>query len=328
MILSMLIKEIPTFDFAIILCVATDILEQEIDTKEILEQKIEYKEGEIVKRLIRKYLMCDSVLFECGLCIMALGTDRVILLRDRNVAIPFDLTIGLEKMGVKTIEYNADNLHDKLKDVNAYIEKKSSEISPIVIGASITTADGYFNNFILRFWENIRYGFIDFETKDEFNPDVSQIRMDIYIPYKISIDLNEKIKDFYEANNYKRGIVPQGKFRGIEFRYKIVGDAYVICDYPSTLTASYNTVKDILNLSADERHDRNAEERSLMKERDSFLLALKKLMMKESLTLKLSTFQKNKSEIQEILDRMKQVNIIELEEPPTGSRYGSNPIHY
>lgn len=181
--------------------------------------------------------MRDNVLFECGLCIMALGTDRVILLREENVTIPFDLTIGLKKMGVKTIEYNADNLHEKLKDINDYIETKASEISPIVIGAAISTADGYFNNFILRFWENIQKGFIDLNTKQEFHPDVSQIRMNIYIPYKISSNLRDRILNYYETKFYKQGIIPQGKFRGVEFRYKIVGNEFIICDYPSTLTA-------------------------------------------------------------------------------------------
>jgi hypothetical protein len=261
---------------------------------------------------------------------MAFGIDRVIHLKEKNLRISPDPFSGLKEMGIEIIEYiDQENLLEKLAIVSGYIERKADEISPIIIGAAISTADGYFNNFILRFWENIRKGFIDINTKEEFHPDISQIRMNIYIPYEISSNLKENILNYYEINNYKQGMITQGTFRGVELRYKKVGNEYIISDYPSTLTASYNTVKDILNLNADERHDKNAEERFLMKERDSFLFTLNKLMTEESLTLKLKTFsyyKKDETKIQEILNLMKQVKIIELKKP--GSRYGSNPIHY
>lgn len=330
MILPMLIKKIPTFDFAIILSDSTDILEQEIesdkkiDTKKILEQKIEYKEGEIVKHVIRKYVMRDNVLFECGLCIMALGTDRVILLREKNTYIPPDLFSGFGKMGIETFEYNSDlaNFNEKLKEVYKYIKEKASHISPIVIGAAISTADAYLSNFILRFWENIekvseegkKNGFFtDLDTNDQFHLDVSHIGMSIIIPAEINSNLSTDINEYYKVHNYKRGITfSEGIFRGVEFRYKKIGNRYLVCDYPSTLTASFTTAKDILNLSADEKeNDADAEKRFLLKERDSFVYTLKKLMTTESLKLKLATFKKDDTQIEELLSRMKQVEIIE-----------------
>lgn len=333
LILNMLIKKIPTFDFAIILSDSTDILEQKVETKElcaqdinlkeIFEQRIEYEDGEVKNRFIRKYVMRDNVLFECGLCIMALGTDRVIFLREKNTYVPLDLFSGLQRMGIKTFEYDnnlPDNFKSTLEEVEGYIKKKASQISPIVIGASISTADSYLSNFILRFWENIEKEgkktgyFKDLDSGEEFHPDVSQIRMSIIIPHQIGVDLKEKINNFYEKNEYKRrGIIPQGTFRGVEFRYKVNGDKYFICDYPSTLTASYNTVKDILNLNADEKTDDGAVDRFLKKERDSFLYTLKKLMKEESLKSKLEGFNKNEAEIEEMFIRMKQVKIVELE---------------
>lgn len=329
----MLIKKIPTFDFAIILSDSTDILEQEVETKElcaqdinlkeIFEQRIEYENGGVKKRFIRKYVMRDNVLFECGLCIMALGTDRVIFLREKNTYVPLDLFSGLQKMGIKTFEYDnnlPDDFESTLKKVEEYIKEKESEISPIVIGASISTADAYLSNFILRFWENIEKEgkktgyFKDLDSGEEFNPDISQIRMSIIVPYEISSSLSKDIYEYYKNHGYNRGIVmSKDTFRGVEFRYKVDGDKYFICDYPSTLTASFTTVKDILNLNADEKIDDGALDRFLQKERDSFKYTLKKLMKEESLKSKLEGFNKNKEEIEEMFIRMKQVKIVELE---------------
>lgn len=371
----MLIKKIPTFDFAIILSDSTDILEQEvgieelcaqdINLKEILEQRIKYEGGKVKKRFIHKYVMRDNVLFECGLCVMALGTDRVIFLREKNTYIPFDLFSGLQKMGIKTFEYDnniSENLNsrleeiekyiknkgsknnlyslnnkldeiakyikeneyrnmldNKLEELDKYIEENKSKISTIVIGASISTADAYLSNFILRFWEYVgkegeKTGYFkDLSSGIEFNPEISQIRMSIIIPPKISSGLSKDIFQYYEDHDYNRGIVmSKDAFRGIEFRYKVDRDKYLICDYPSTLTASFTTVNDILNLNADEKFDTEAVDRFLEKERDSFLYTLKKLMTEESLRLKLKGFNKTKEEIEEMLIRMKQVTIVEL----------------
>jgi hypothetical protein len=333
LILNMLIKKIPTFDFAIILSDSTDILEQEVETKElcaqginlkeIFEQRIEYEDGEVKKRFIRKYVMRDNVLFECGLCIMALGSDRVIFLREKNTYIPLDLFSGLQKMGIKTFEYAnnlPNNFENTLEEVEKYIKGKASQISPIVIGASISTADAYLSNFILRFWENIEKEgkmtgcFEDLDSKEIFHPNISQIRMYIFIPDKINSSLSKDIYKFYNDYGFKRGIViSENAFRGVEFRYKVDGDKYIICDYPSTLTASFNTVNEILNLNADEKIDDGAIDRFLKKERDSFLYTLKKLMKEESLKSKLESFKKNEAEIEETFIRMKQVKIVELE---------------
>lgn len=335
MILPMLIKKIPTFDFAIILSDSTDILEQEIknmalceqkiDPGKILEQRIEYIKGETKKRFVRKYVMRDNVLFECALCIMALGTDRVILLREENVTIPDDLTVGFGndvfKMGIETIEYNADNLNEKLDNLKNYVAKKAEVISPIVIGASIAIADGYLSNFILRFWENINNEFYDIEDKKNLKkldpqPDVSKIHMKIYIPKDIIYEnLGNNILDYYMNNKYKQGKLIANSFREVEFRYKIIGDEVIIFDYPSTLTTSFDTVKDILNLSADEKdYDKEAEIRFLRKERDLFKFTLKRLLNRESLISRFNRFSKytnNKNEMWRMLELMDHVEIIE-----------------
>jgi hypothetical protein len=311
-LLTLLIKKIPTFDFAIILGDGVDELEKFRDVKITTE--------------VGKHIMRDNVVFECGLCIMALGTDRVILLIEENVRIFDDLFIIPDVVynvngttGIETIKYHNNPTPQEMKIVVKHIEKVKTDLSPIVIGAAVSTADGYFSNFILRFWENIGNGFADLNTKKEFtNLNISQIQMNICIPAKIDENVKKNIFNYYDTNEYKRGITldrkngekSDGTFRGVEFRYKQIEDKLIICDIPSTLTASFSTVKDILNLRADESHDNEAEKRFLSKERDTFLYTLDILMKEKVITSKLKTFPSYTDEkIRNILKVMKQVNI-------------------
>lgn len=281
-LLPLLIKKIPTFDFAIILCDGVDTLIR--DEKNNSEEKIR--------------IMRDNVLFECGLCIMALGPDRVILLMEKDVRIIDDLwgIGGTGNTAIKRIEYvnsngkNKGDLTEQMQEVILHIDKKADMISPIVIGAAISTADGYLSNFILRFWENINKGFTDYESKAPILPDLSSIYMEILIPEKIDDKVKKNIFNYYDKNGYKRGLIHDAAFRGVDFRYTMTNDKFTVLDIPSTLTASYNTVEDILNLDADDKHDPLAKERFLTKEKDSFIFTLEKLMKEEALVSKLKTY--------------------------------------
>ena len=71
-LLPSLIKKIPTFDFAVI-----------IGDKADLVSKFRDDDTEMA-------IMRDNVVFETGLCIMALGAERVILLVEKGVRIPDD----------------------------------------------------------------------------------------------------------------------------------------------------------------------------------------------------------------------------------------------
>lgn len=296
----MLIKKIPTFDFAIILA-------DGVDTGSVRgESKV--------------CIMRDNVLFECGLCIMALGTERVILLIEEGVRIPDDLwgIGGIGSPAIKKIEYRnkkkkyEGNLNEKLQDAVDHINEKSNDISPIVIGAAISTADGYLSNFILRFWENIGNGFNDFKTGVRIDPNVSSIRMEILIPEKIDDSIKGKTFEYYDNNGFKRGLIPDATFRGVDFRYKQTADEFIVCDIPTTLTASYTTVEDILLIHADDQEDPKAKGRFLIKERDSFIFTLNRLMKDVPMIKKLETYEiykKDQKKVDDILAKMKKVEI-------------------
>jgi hypothetical protein len=290
-LLPMLIKKIPTFDFAIILGESVDkIIKNATLEPDSNEKRVQY------------ISMRDNVLFECGLCVMALGTKRVILLKEKDLTLPADLKLHpeLSELGliaIKQIDYcnKPNNLNDQLELVYQYIEHEKTHLSPVVIGASISTADGYFTNFVLRFWENIGRGFEelvdeDITIKRSFPTNISNIIMEIRIPSKVDDDIASKIRNYYKINNYKRGLIRTGQIRGVDFYYKEDGGKFTVCDIPSTVSASRSTVNDILSIEADEKEaDEGAHERFITKELDTFSFTLNHLMKDTPIHNKLST---------------------------------------
>ena len=152
-LLPNLIKKIPSFDFALILAEGVDQLTLR---------------GQSGCKAMR-----DNVIFELGLCIMGLGPERVILLAEESVRIPEDL-MGVGDLGVKSIRYR-DRLEEPVDQVGQeilsrrdvcplpqldavirHIEANAQTVSPVFVGAAVSSAEAYFQNFILRLLENLR----------------------------------------------------------------------------------------------------------------------------------------------------------------------------
>ena len=282
-LLPMLIKKIPTFDFAVLICEGHDqtkMLREDVDDA--------------------VPTMRDNVLFEIGLCTMALGPNRVILLTDKIVRIPDDLKGVDNQSAVEIIIYNpgdadsysaatqkivkhfkeelASFLEKSISDIDTYIKKQYSSLSPTVIGAAVSTANGYVSNFVLRTLEKINEGVLleedGFKKKRFF--DDGDIYVHIVLPYEYS-ELTPS--DSREAmNQLRKGCVPTARFRRAEFRYTLKGKELHIYDYPTTLVTSYQTARMILRIKADDETDSYAEKRFNAKELDLFENALNALL--------------------------------------------------
>ena len=254
-LLPSLIKKIPTFDFAVIIGDKADLVKQ-------------FRDDDVEMPVMR-----DNVVFETGLCIMALGAERVILLVEDGVRIPEDLQ-GINELGIMHVYLeNSDKLDDVFK---TYIDDQRERMSPVVIGASVTTADGYLDNFLMRFWNNLDKGYVSNGKECSFPKNVT---VNVLVPKRIDDRIRERINRFYNERKLESGsIITDDIRRTIEFKYSIDGDTMTVFDIPSTITASYGTVRDILNIEADDAPDKKAEERFLQKETDSFIFTLDTLM--------------------------------------------------
>ena len=262
-LLPMLVKKIPTFDFALLICEGHDKTVLHRDGKEQVQEA-----------------MRDNVLFEIGLCTVALGLSRVMLLADDSVRMPEDL-IGLNgQLALKRIPLvrEGDTYGSQMiADIIAHVADNCSAFSPVVVGASAATATGYVTNFIFRTLEQVYDGFDDVQTGEHIVPVRGKLKMEICIPYSFSSETSVLVRDKQKA--LRRGVIASARRRQLEFNYIVLEDGtLVIRDYPTTLVTSYSTAKTILNLPADDGTDISSEQRFVAKELDYFEAALCSLL--------------------------------------------------
>lgn len=267
-LLPTLIKKIPTFDFAVLICEGHD--------RTYLYRG---EEHECVNT------MRDNVLFEVGLCVMALGLSRTILLTDDQVRMPDDLTGVGNELAVARFVYHADcangtgdmnRMDEAIACVDAYVRSHAKDISPVVIGAAASTACGYVSNFVFRTLERIDTGVV-LEGSDQlryFPPE--KIYMHIILPEVYSAQTPDRARQL--MRQLRRGCVPNARMRKAEFFCRIEGDELHILDYPTTLVTSYDTARTILSLEADDEQDAEARSRFVAKEMDLFENALETVL--------------------------------------------------
>ncbi len=160
-----LIKRIPSFDFAIIVAGDDDTTIKDvtaIDREDVTKEHYINNEQDFVTTR-------DNVIFELGLCCMALGESRVILLRHEKVRLLDDLRgvnedqnkfydnshvlqntlLTVNNIQIEGLEYKSnDDIIDLVPKIYSYINQSYSQFAPVVVGAACSTASGYISNFI------------------------------------------------------------------------------------------------------------------------------------------------------------------------------------
>lgn len=303
-LLPILIKKIPTFDFAVLIGEGHDAT------------KI-FRDG----KYISVSAMRDNVLFEIGLCVMALGLSRVIFLSDNEVRLPDDLTGINGELAIKHIVWSSDNKtieyidnhiqehkddyfigSDIFDDINCYVEENRKYVSPVVIGAATSTAIGYATNFIIRLLECIESGFISDGKFISFP--LQNVYMHVVIPEDYNFNIKKSAME--KMNDLKKGIIKNARHRELSFNYRIENGNLHIYDYPTSLVTSYDTAKMILNIDADESEDVRAKERFYEKELDLFEATLINILNRSFVNDSVEEFYENLS----LEEKNKMVNNI------------------
>jgi len=285
-LLPMLIKKIPTFDYAVLICEGHDKVQVT-------------RNGEIIEY----NAMRDNVLFEIGLCCMALGLSKVILVTDGTVRLPDDLVGKENSLAIMHIPYiklnqmpwDNDMALPITNQIEAYINNSTSTVSPVVIGAATSTACGYANNFISRTLEKIDTGielFIDDKCIRTTFP-LENIYIHVVLP--AVMENGELLQDSLESD-LSMGRVPNARNRAAEFKYLIKDENLHIYDFPTTVATSYDIASMILDIDADDRTDSRAKLRFVEKEVALFESSLKALMNREYFANVINGFYKNASD--------------------------------
>lgn len=265
-LLPTLLKKIPTFDFAIILGGADDVV-----SIHRAEGATEYKS------------MRDNVIFETGLAIMALGQNKTILIAEDGVRL-FDDLVGIDgiydmgylsanSLGIKCINYNYDIVKDIIPEIVEYISQQMDIFSPVVIGASCSTAIGYYDMFIKRCMIYC----------EEYADLYKEIEINILIPNYITHDLHDKISQYYKESGLSKMELNIENERTLSFFGKVSNHKLSIYDIPTTIGTSYETAAKILSIDAADIEDDENRIRFLRKESTTFYHTIKRLIDENNL---------------------------------------------
>lgn len=278
-LLPILIKKIPTFDYAVLICEGHDTTTIE-------------RNGytELVST------MRDNVLFEIGLCVMALGLPRTVLVTDDTVRMPDDLSGIGGQLALKRVFYKKgsdaayasaagdvaaylDGVERASSEVSDYIRETGDTLTPVIIGASSATACGYVNNFIFRTLEHIEDGI---EYAGGILPvDISKVFVHIGIPEEYDENVAALINE--RRRRLCSGTVSGARGRPAVFGFERINDEIHITDYPTTVSTSYDTAKMILGMDADDTDDEEATVRFTHKELNLFEATLRAMLNRDFL---------------------------------------------
>lgn len=276
-LLPMLVKKIPTFDYAILICEGHDL------TSVMREGKTQVF-----------HTMRDNVIFEIGLCAMALGLERTILVTDGEVHLPDDLAGTNNRLALKEIRLPKNFLLESSShhsrhvrilgdEIENYISATGEHIHQVVIGASTGSACSYVTNFISRVIEHIEDDIhIKVDGKDEtVHFSHKDVYIDILLPETINPDIIENINAF--KNSLPEASVPTARDRSISFRYRIDGDKLHIIDCPTNANTSYSMSNIILDMDADDIADCDAAKRFTEKELNLYEASIATLTERSSI---------------------------------------------
>lgn len=274
-LLPMLIKKIPTFDYAILVCEGNDITTMMRDGKQI-----------------KVKTMRDNVLFEIGLCTMALGVMRTILVTDSKVHLPDDLKGINGELAVKQFMYNykydsqistngimdyAEQIAHTSDQIDKYIKKTGSILTPAIISAASSTACSYVNNFIFQTLEWIDCGIVTLDNKKrKCIFEIEKIYFHIILPQNFTQGTIERANK--RQRELMKGKICKTRNRDIILGYKVIDDELHIIDYPSIIGTSYDTAKMILSIEANDYDDMDAQRRFILKEINIFEATIKSLL--------------------------------------------------
>ena len=179
----------------------------------------------------------DNVLFEYGLFLGRLGTDRAFIIQDIAAKLPSDL-LGITISSYKSVEEDGkiipdwDVLQDSLVKLKKNIDDKV-RLGHLGMLPSTVVAISYFDNFVklVADWINTN------EPKIEINGNVYRTaKLKVVIPSDLDADLKKRATIFYKKNGLEDSqMMTVHRSFPIHVSAKGDGDALEIYDMPTIL---------------------------------------------------------------------------------------------
>ncbi|MBO4647095.1 MAG: nucleotide-binding protein [Lentisphaeria bacterium] len=310
-----LTKRVPSFDFAVVLAGRDDTV---IKNEYAIRQNGRLNDDAAQKAETVYAGMRDNVIFELGMCCMALGESRVILLQQENVRLFADLRglnddqqkkcgddnkyhsteLTIDNIQLKAFEYSDDrNITAVVPNIVKYIEEKSNDYAPVVVGASCSTAQGYLSNFI----DSLEKGFkacLAHESDDilhvpglspEHVREIRRIEIHVLVPNLKACKTEKailsdakaasgKLYNSRDCNIITSCTIRVPEQRPVSFAGKLKGSTLLVIDVPTTIQSSYKTAEAILHIKDDSSFGKGDYDRYISKELSMFNSTLRKIL--------------------------------------------------
>lgn len=198
----------------------------------------------------------------------------------------------------------------QLNEIVRHIDEKTDFVSPVFVGAAVSSAESYYLNFIVRLLENSDKGFSylnESSTQIEFPKDFV---IKIIIPDSVNGMTRSDIIRYYNYHGFDEFVIHQAGARELFFygKYNKLEKKLVIVDIPTSITASYSVVSSVLNMDSDDEYDDFAEERFVAKEMDIYSYTLQKLLASETAGERL-LFINDETKRNMIIENLKNVSV-------------------
>lgn len=270
-----LIKKIPSFDYAIIVAGDDDTV---------------FKNGQEGEAVVTTR---DNVIFELGLCSMALGEKRVVIVRHESVRLIDDLRgydnsmesypgdgpclLSARNVQVKTYDYSGfDDLPAISKQICDYVRQSFLDYSPVVVGSACSTAMGYKDNFLIPIVDRLSL------LNDGFRYEVA-ILLPLGEGVCLAPELMENPRRFIDEYVASLPGVASTtidcKGRPVHCYFCENAGCRTIIDIPTTLVASRKMAEQVLSIKADDELEDAHLQRLMMKEVDQFVATLKRFLL-------------------------------------------------
>lgn len=183
--LETLLKSASLFDFGFMVFAADDI------------SRIRHKEYNTTR---------DNVLFEYGLFLGRIGTDRAYIIMEEGIKLPTDL-LGITYLSYKTENKDGVKLPDvefesHLEELKKSVNEKFS-LAHFGLLPSTVIAISYFENFVKPLVDELTRldddGVFNIEN-NEYN----SIKFKIIVPMSLDVDMTRQAKSYFKKNKYKR----------------------------------------------------------------------------------------------------------------------------
>lgn len=220
----------------------------------------------------------DNVVFEFGLFLGAMGTNRAFLIQEYGAKLPSDLLgITIPSFNRDSNLQNSEGLIEFIRRISSTIEE-NSELGTLSLLPSTALAIGYFNNFLKPLSEQL-YTCSDLKIEDR---QYSHCEINVILPHNLDSDIKKHAQVLFKKKNLSQTSIKtvSRNFPVYVTFQKETDQKVVIYDVPTTIDGIGKAIEILLQKG----HIGKTHQQKLLEERElrNFEMTLSHLIQSDA----------------------------------------------